>query len=109
MEAEANAQVADAREYAQAITWEETIELAHRAVLDSGGLNRLVRQARFWRTRWKASRETAHTTDVLAEAVTARRAKLLDMAVRRCNWGESLRFRWLLEESVPVCGNYRPC
>jgi hypothetical protein len=109
MEAEANAQVAGAREYAQAVTWEETIELAHRAVLDSGGLNRLVRQARFWRTRWKASRETAHTIDVLAEAVQRVGRNFLTWLSRRCHWGESLRFRWLLEESVPVCGNYHPC
>jgi very-short-patch-repair endonuclease len=86
----AQANVSDGREYARAITWEDAIERAHRAVQESGGLQRLARQARFGYTRWKASREAAHTTDLLAEAAARGRASLLDLAVEALQVGREL-------------------
>lgn len=87
---EADAMVADAREYAQAIACEEGLERAHRALLESGGLRRLVRQARFWHTRWKVSREPSRTTDAVAEAASARRMKLVELAVEALQLGREL-------------------
>lgn len=86
----ADAQVADAGEYAAAVAWEEAIERAHRAMLNSGGLARLIRLLRFRHTRWRASREATRTTDELAAAVGKRREELLDLAVRALQLGREL-------------------
>ncbi|MBI4494766.1 MAG: hypothetical protein HY690_18475 [Chloroflexi bacterium] len=82
--------LADAEQYAQAIRWEELVEQAHRQVLASGGLRRLVRQARFWHARWCAAREAAQSTDAIAERTGARRARLLDLAVEALRLGREL-------------------
>lgn len=81
-------QVEEARAYAQAMTWEETIERTHRAVLESGGLKRLLRTIHFWRIRRKNA--AARTTDTLAETTSARRAELLDLAVEALQLGREL-------------------
>ncbi len=87
---EAQAQVEAARQYAVSIIWEDAFERAHRAVLESGGLQRLVRQARFWRTRRRASRKAGRTTDVLAESVADRRERLQDIALDTLQLGREL-------------------
>lgn len=88
--AEANAQLAEARAYAEAIRWEEAIERAHRAAEASGGLRRLLRQAQFWNTRRKAAVAATRTTDTVAEAVRERRTRLLDLAVQALEVGREL-------------------
>src|SRR5207245_779910 len=87
---EADTQVEAAGDYALAIAWEVEFERAHRRVLESGGLRRLVRQAQFWTTRRRASRQAARTTDVLAESVGQRRARLQDIALDTLRLGREL-------------------
>ncbi|MBI4321618.1 MAG: ATP-binding protein [Chloroflexi bacterium] len=87
---EADAMVADARDYSQAVASEEALERAHRAVLASGGVRRWVRQARFWHTRWNVPRRAPRTTDTVADATSARREFLLDLAVEALQLGREL-------------------
>jgi Rad3-related DNA helicase len=87
---EADALVGDAREYSRAVAWEDALEKAHRAVLESRGIGRLMRRARFWHTRWKVSREASRATDDVAEAASARRRRLLSLAVEALQLGREL-------------------
>jgi len=87
---EADAQVTDAKDYSHAIGYEALLERTHREVSRSGGLRRLVRQARFSYNLWKASREAPRTTDVVADAVSARREALLELAVDALRLGREV-------------------
>lgn len=87
---EADARVAEACQYAQAIRVEELMERAHRAVLASGGIRRLARQVGLWQTRGKVVRQAPRTTDALAEAAAQRRLRLLELAVNALKLGREL-------------------
>ncbi len=88
--ATADAQAADARDYAQAMLWEEALERAHRVVLESRGIKRLIRQAWFPRTRSKVYRKAPRTTDILADSSAGRRKDLVDLAVKALQLGREL-------------------
>jgi very-short-patch-repair endonuclease len=88
--ADVDAQSTESSEFSLALEWESALEKAHRAVLESGGLKRLVRRARLWRTRRKMSREARRATDELADLVATRREELEDTAVRVLQLGRAL-------------------
>jgi very-short-patch-repair endonuclease len=88
--ATATTQVEEARAYAHAMEWEDTIERMHRSVLQSGGMERLLRRVQFWQLQRAARRASTRTTDVLAESTSARRTQLLDLAVNALQLGREL-------------------
>ena len=87
---EVDAQVADAREFAATMAWEDALERAHRSVAESRGLARLMRRVGYRRTRGKMSSKARRTTDIIAEAVGKRRSELQGMAVEALEVGREL-------------------
>lgn len=77
----ADAQVVAAREYAEALKWEDEVERAHRELQSAKALKRLGRKWRFRSVSRKASKHAPAATDALADQIGVRRRELLDMAV----------------------------
>ena len=87
---EAAAKLRDAADFAEATAWEDTIERRHREKQAARGLRRFGTAIGFWFLKRKARRRAPRTTDELAEALSAKRKELLDLALGVLQLGAEL-------------------
>ena len=80
-QAETTKYVAESKEYATALGWQERVARAHSAFLHSRGIRRLFRRFSFARTIAKSRRVARRETDVVADSASASRRSLLSLAL----------------------------